>query len=117
MTTYTKALLSGSTNGKQIKVGTTSTPGTLIHTAVEGVINIDEIWLYVSNSHTISVTLTLEWGGVTLPDDIIPLEIPPNKGLYLLVPGLILQNSLIVRAFANITNVLTISGYVNRITP
>ncbi len=40
MATYSKVLLSGSTNGKQIKVAATATPGTTIHTAVTGTTSI-----------------------------------------------------------------------------
>ncbi len=36
MATFSKTKLSGSTDGKQIKVVATSTPGTTIHTGVSG---------------------------------------------------------------------------------
>jgi hypothetical protein len=116
MATYTKIGHSGSTNGKQIKVAATSTPGTLIHTAQSGTSNFDEVWIYVTNNHTASVNLTIEWGGTTSTDDLIQQAIPAKTGLYLLVPGLVLQNSLVVRAFAATTNVISVSGWVNRIS-
>lgn len=116
MSVYTKQKLSGSTNGRQIKVAATTTPGTLIHTAVAGIVDWDEIWVYVTNNHTTSLSLTLQWGGTTSPDDYIQMSIPSKTGLYLIVPGLILQNGLILRAFAQTTNLLCISGWVNRIT-
>ena len=47
MATYSKQLLSGSTNGKGIKIANTSTT---VHTAVAGTSDIDEIWLYAVNS-------------------------------------------------------------------
>ena len=43
MATYSKQLLSGGTNGKNIKVAATATAGTTIHTAVAGTTDIDEI--------------------------------------------------------------------------
>ncbi len=49
MAVYDKRLLSGSTNGRLIKVVATATAGTLIHTAVTGTTNIDEIHLYAVN--------------------------------------------------------------------
>ncbi len=116
MATYTKALLSGSTNGKGIKVVATSTAGTTIHTAVAGTSAWDEIWLYAVNSSGSSVKLTLEWGEATAPDGNIEAIIPAEQGLYLMAPGLLLQNSLVVKAFAGTANVLVIHGFVNEIT-
>ena len=116
MATYSKRALSGSTNGKQIKVTATATPGTLIHTAVSGEADFDEIWLWAVNSNATNVKLTIEFGGTTSPDDTIEVYIPGESGLVLVVPGLILQNSLEVRAFADIADAIMISGFVNRIS-
>ena len=51
MATITKQLLSGSTQGTGIKLTDTSTSGNtdagyLIHTAVSGPTDIDEIWIW-----------------------------------------------------------------------
>ena len=113
MATFTKTLLSGSTNGKAILVTATDSPGTTIHTAVTGTSSLDEIWLYAVNSSGEDVRLTIEWGVITGGN--IGLAIPPESGLILVVPGLLLQNSLVVRAFADTANVICIHGYVNRI--
>ena len=116
MATFTKQVLSGSTNGLGIKVVATATAGTLIHTAVAGTTAEDEIWLYAHNTSASAVKLTLEWGGVTSPDDLIEVTIGADgTGLILVAPGLCLQNGLVVRAFAGTANVLNIFGYVNRI--
>lgn len=111
----TKANLSGSTNGKPIKVVATATLGTTIHTAVAGTSSMDEIWLYAFNSDTVDRTLTIEWGGATAPDQNIVLTVPTKVGLMTVVPGLLLQNGLVVTAFASAANVVTLSGYVNQI--
>lgn len=116
MVTTTKQLLSGSTNGKAIKVAATASTGTTIHTAVSGTASNDEIWLYAFNSDSADRQLTIEFGGTTAPDQNIVLTIPFKSGLYLVVPGLLLQNGLAVTAFASAANVVTISGFVNRIT-
>lgn len=116
MTAYSKVKLSGSTNGKPIKIVATSTPGTTIHTAVAGSSDWDEIWLYAFNSSDDVATLTLEWGGTSAPDQNIVVALPPKSGLIPVVPGLLLQNSLAVAAFASVANVITINGFVNRIT-
>lgn len=116
MATFSKLPLSGSTNGRQILVAATATAGTLIHTAVSGTTSLDEIWLYAVNTSASAVKLTMEYGGVTSPGDHIEITISPESGLVLISPGLILNNALVVRAFAGTTNVLAISGYVNRIS-
>ena len=116
MATYAKQLLSGSTNGKGIKGVATATAGTTIHTAVSGTSDLDELWIYAVNSDSSDVKLTLEWGEATDPDGNIEQTVPAESGLMLLTPGLLLQNSLVLKAFAGSANVIVIHGYCNRIT-
>jgi len=116
MATFSKLPLSGSTHGRQILVAATATAGTIIHTAVSGTTSLDEIWLYAVNTSTSAVKLTIEYGGVSAPADHIELTVGGESGLVLVAPGLVLRNSLVVRAFAGTTNVIAISGYVNRIS-
>jgi len=114
---YTK-LLSGSTNGRPIKVAATATAGTLIHTApgVAGTKDIiDHVFLYATNTSASDATLTIEWGGVTSPDDLIPMTVTATAGPVLIIPGFMLNNTLLVRAFASVANVINITGYVSRI--
>ena len=113
MATFTKLKLSGSTDGKQIKVAATATAGTTIHTAHASA--LDEIWLYAVNSNTAAVKLTVEWGEATAPDGNVEVTIPAESGYMLVIPGLVLTNSLVVKAFAATANVILINGYVNRI--
>lgn len=114
MATYSKLKLSGSTDGKGIRVAASATPGTTIHTA--HATDLDEIWLYAINSQTSSVKLTIEWGEATAPDGNIEVTIPGESGLYLIVPGLLLTNSLVIKAFAATADVVIVHGFVNRIT-
>jgi len=114
MATFSKQILSGSTNGKQIKVAATATAGTTIHTAHATA--LDEIWIYAFNSSASSVKLTIEYGEATAPDGNIEVTVLPEAGLVTIIPGLILTGSLVVKAFAGTTNVIMLSGYVNRIT-
>jgi hypothetical protein len=118
MAVVVKRKLSGSTNGKPIKVVETATAGTTIHTAVAGTTagTFDEIWLWAYNGHSAAVTLTVEFGGATVPDQNIIVALASKSGLQLIVPGLILQNEMVVKAFASVANVITISGFVNNIT-
>jgi hypothetical protein len=115
MATYTKVLLSGSTNGKGIKVAATATPGTTIHTSVSGTSSMDEIWIYAINESATECILTLEWGGTSSPDDTLTVTIQPLSGLQVVAPGLLLNNSAVLKAFAAFADVLMIHGYVNRI--
>jgi hypothetical protein len=120
MATYSKVLLSGSTQGKAIKVAATASVGTTIHATGTSATIEDEIWLYAYNSSAAAVVLTIQFGGTTAVDNDIKLSIPATSGLTLVVPGLVLTGTgsatNTVAAYAGTTNVITISGYVNRIT-
>lgn len=119
MASFSKIVLSGSTDGKAIKVAATGTPGTTVHTASSTATVFDEVWLYAQNTDTTARKLTVEWGGTASPDDLIEITIPAESGLTLVVPGLVLKGNatpLVVKAFAATTNVVTIHGYVNRIS-
>jgi hypothetical protein len=115
MATFTKALLSGSVNGKGIKIAATGSPGDTIHTAVAGTASFDEIWLYVTNNHTADVTFTLQWGGTTAVDHDVVYTVPYKDGLKIQIPGFLLQNGLVVKGYASITNVLVVYGFVHQI--
>jgi hypothetical protein len=119
MATFSKIVLSGSTDGRMIKVAATATAGTTIHTGSATATTFDEVWLYAVNSSASAVKLTIEWGGVTSPDDLIESTIVSESGLVLISAGLIIKGNatpLVVRAFAASGDVINIAGYVNRIT-
>jgi len=122
MATFSKIALSSSTDGRPIKVVATAiaTSPTLIHTGSSTATTFDEVWIYAQNNHSADVALRLGFGGVTDPDDIIEFTVKTKAGLYLIVPGLVLKGNattaLTVRAAAGTTNVISLSGYVNRIT-
>lgn len=117
MATYSKFKLSGSTNGRGILVAATATPGTVIHQAVaDNTGNVwDEVWLWATNTHTVDVNLTLELGG-TVTADLDYLSIPFRKGKVLICAGEIFNNGVTLAAFAVTTNVVSIHGFINRIT-
>ena len=115
MATFSKRILSGSTDGKGITVSATSSgSGNTIHTAVSGTTDFDEVWVYAYNSHTSSVTLNLEFGG-TSSSQRISQPVDPSSGLYLLVPGFVVQNGAVISAYASQASKVTLYGYVNRI--
>ena len=116
MPTIKKQELSGGADGIGVKVAATASAGTTIHTAdsTTGANLYDEIWLYASNTHTAQVTLTIQFGGTTAVDNDMKYTLQPDETL-LVCPGLILQNSLVVKAYATTANVVSIHGFVNRI--
>ena len=118
MATAVKRKLSGSTDGKAIKVTQTATAGDTIHTAVAGTTSgtFDEVWLWAYNGHTEAVTLTIEFGGATVPDQNIIVSLDSKSGLVPIIPGLILQNGMVIKAFAGSADVITIIGFVNSMT-
>lgn len=119
MATFSKTILSGSTDGKGIKVAATATAGTTVHTGSSTPTTLDEIWLYAVNTSASDVKLTVEWGGVASPDDHIEYTVKAENGLYLIAAGLLIKGNatpLVVRAFAATANVIVVHGYVNRIT-
>lgn len=120
MATFTKVALSGSTQGKGIKVAQTASTGTTIHATGTSSSIIDEVWLYAYNSDSAAILLTIQFGGTTAVDNDIKITIPSQSGLTLVVPGLILTGTgaaaNTVYAYAGTANVVTLSGYVNRIS-
>lgn len=109
----TRELLSGSTDGKGIKITQTATAGDTVHTA--HATSKDHIYLQATNEHTAAVTLTLEFGGVTVPDNTISFTLQSKQGLEVLLDGLPLTNSLVLAAFASVANKVVLYGYVNRV--
>jgi hypothetical protein len=120
MATFTKRKLSGSTDGLAVKVtGTGTGSAVTVHAAYTTVTTAglcDEIWLYANNTSASAVKLTLEWGTATAADGNIELTIAAEAGLVLVVPGLILQNSKTVKAFAGTADVILLTGFVNQIS-
>lgn len=116
MATYTKTILSGSTDGRGIKVAANSTPGTLIHTGPTSTAELHEVWLWVANSDSTNRKVTVQWGGTTSPDDLIEVTVAPECGLFALVPGLVIKGNatpLEVRVFCESLNVVVVTGFVN----
>lgn len=120
MATFSKQILSGSTNGAPIKVAATASTGTTVHATGTSNSILDEIWLYAYNSAASSVVLTIQYGGTTSPDNDIKITMPSQSGLTLVLPGLLLRGTgsaaTTVYAYAGTANVITLSGYVNRVS-
>jgi hypothetical protein len=119
MATFTKIPLSAAATGAPIKVAAIASTGTLIHATGTSAATLDEVWLYAYNSSAAALLLTIQYGGIATPDNDIKIVIPAQSGLTLIVPGLILSGTgaaaSSIYAYTTVTNVVTISGYVNRI--
>lgn len=117
MAAYTRHILSGSTNGRPIPIvaQATTTSITTIHTAATGTGGSDEIYLYVANMATAAREVTARIGGTT-SDDAVRFSVPSQDGLYLLLPGVSLNNGLILGCQATATTgEVKAVGWVNRI--
>jgi hypothetical protein len=120
MATYTKTLLSASSQGQPITVVQTASTGTTIHATGTSSSVIDEIWLYANNTSTSPVLLTVQFGGTGAVQNAKPIILPPQSGDVLIVAGLPLTGTgaaaTNIYAYAATASVITISGYVNRIS-
>lgn len=118
MATFSKSILSGSTDGKGILLSATATPGTLIHTGSSTATDLHEVWIYAVNTSATAVKLTIQWGETTAPNGNIEFTIAGEDGLKCIVPGLLIKGNatpLEIRAFAGTTNVLVVHWFVNQI--
>ena len=119
MATYTKLLLSGSTNGRNMQVTGTATGSAItVHTAVAGTSNLDEIWLYATGTTATSRILIVEFGAAGGDKDMVELDVgAEGTGVKLVIPGWLLQNGMVVRAYCPAaSNEINVNGFVNRIT-
>ena len=112
---YRVRKLSASDKGRGIPVVATSSPGTLIHTALDSQATNewDKLYLRLVNISASPVKLTLEWGGTDALDQI-EVTIPAESGFTEVIDAHLLQDGAEVRAFAATTNVLVVHGYVHR---
>jgi dihydroorotate dehydrogenase len=119
MATYSKNILSGSTDGRPILVNQTAiATGLTIHTGPNIATSFDEIWIYAMNTSASTKKLTIGWGGVTDPNDLIEVSLSAEAGLVLIAPGLILKGNatpLTIKAAAADATSINLHGYVNKI--
>ena len=116
MAVYQKILLSGSTNGRPIRVTAlvSDENGTTLHTAGAATTNVDELWIWAVNTVSDARELTIKFGATASTDEI-EFSVPGEDGLYTVVPGIPLNNALVVRAYATVSTDINVVGYVNRV--
>lgn len=117
--TLSQIMPSAATTGLGILIAATATAGTLLHTTGISDTDIDNISIQIVNTSASEVKATIEFGGVTSPDCLIELTIPPESGPVAIATGLPLCGTGVagrsVRAFAATTNVLVAYVQVMRV--
>lgn len=117
--TISKRILSGSSNGYPINVSSTTTSGTLIHTGPTSTNTIDELWVYAQNSSTNNVDAFIEIGDASA-SQLIRFQIQAQGGPEVIIPGFLVQGTtatgISITIGASTSNVISVYGYVNRIT-
>lgn len=108
--------LSGSTDGKGIKVtGTSAAADVTIHTAHATDLDLITLWAVNQDADGEVRTLTIAWGGETDPDNLISVPVPCKAGPVMICDRLPLTNSLVVGAWADEANDVIVYGMVTRI--
>ena len=119
MANFTKLHLSGSVDGRNIRVVATATPGTTIHTATSstGSDSYDEVWIWAGSTSAAPINMTIQVSGISDEGDSINARVQPAyAGLTLVVPGLPYRNAVVLTATAATASRVNLSGYVNRIS-
>ena len=104
--------LSGSTNGQPFLL----TGGTdNLHTAAATVATSDQIYLWLCNSTGAECRIDLYLGDAVGANLVLyQFLVPPNSRPLFAMPGLLLNNGLIVYAVATAASVVTVFGFVVR---
>lgn len=121
MPTFTKHVFSELDDGHPVNVGSTSAPGTLIHTvgatATDGS-EFDSVYLFMSNSTANSQLVTVLFGGTSTDQHNVTLTLAARDGPNLVVPGWPLTgtDSTVYTFTSTSTEGVVVTGYVNRAT-
>ena len=96
--TYTINTLSASTDGQPIEItGITLGAANTVHTA--GASNLDEVYIFATNTTASPITVTTLFGGVAATDAIVN-TINANSS-KMIVQGAPLQNSKVAKVYAS----------------
>lgn len=122
MAEFSRVMLSGSTQGRPIKISQTASAGNTIHTTGTSASIIDEVTMFGANTDANDpVDVHVQFGGTTSPDDERIVTLPPLSGAVLLVAGDPLTGTgaagNVVRVYASAANVVTVTGWISRYTP
>lgn len=111
MPSYTPRIPSGSANGRLIAIGTGSTT---LHDSTTVSTHMDEVFVYVNNTTSAAIVVTLEIEGTAAANQIID-SIPAKAGAVLMLAGMRCNNTTNIdaKAVSAGCNAMVI---VNRIT-
>jgi len=119
MPNYTAMTLSAATNGALIKVTTTATPGTTIHTATstDSPEGCDEVWLWAGSTHSAAVNCTLQIGAAGDDGQSLNFRVPAAyNGPIPILAGHRVLDGRVITATASVAERVNIWGNVNRIS-
>ncbi len=111
----TTIALSGSTRGRPIQIAATATLGTTIHTATTTAGQLDRLFLWLTNTSSAAVTVTIEFGAAGTGLNV-KIVVPANETV-LAIDGAVIGGAATdtVTAFASTTNVINAFGRVERL--
>ena len=116
---FIKQFLSGSTNGRPIKVNAVATAGTTIHTATSSatIDSVDEIYLWAGNTTGAAANLAIYLGTfVSHTSSSILYRVPAgHNGPIPVLPGITMNNGEVITATASAADTINVWGFVNRI--
>ena len=118
MGTWSKIILSGSVDGQSIVVtGSAPSLGKVIHTAVTGAAaSLDEVIIYAYNTVTTAREISFAIGPTTATGSKYTHTLPAVDfgGLQPVMPGLVLRNAKVIKAFVTADSGVQVFGWVNR---
>jgi hypothetical protein len=115
----TTGYLSGQTDGKNILITATTSGGAqTIHTVASGTTTLDFITIEACNVNASHATngLYLLMGGTTVPDDVIHIDLSHGEGAVMIQDHRLMQNGMIIKAYADNASGIVVYGYYQRYT-
>lgn len=111
--------LSGQTDGKNILITATTSGGAqTIHTVASGTATLEFLTIEACNVAAAHATngLYLLMGGTTDPNDLIHIDLNHGDGAVVVQNKRLMQNGVIVKAYADNASGIVIYGYYQRYT-
>lgn len=111
--------LSGQTNGKNILITATTNGGAqTIHTVSSSTATLEFLTIEACNVAASHATngLYLLMGGTSEPNDLIHIDLNHGDGAVVVQDKRLMQNGVIVKAYADNANGIVIYGYYQRYT-
>jgi hypothetical protein len=111
----TTLALSGSTRGRPIQITATSSTGNTLHTATTTSGQVDRVFIFLTNTSSSAVTVTLEFG-TTGGGSEVDVVVPPNETIVAVSGAVIGGGSTdTITAYASTGSVVNAFGRVERL--